>query len=145
MVGHPDRTFHWIIAKPREGSQKHIPGTGGSVASRGEHDGPSILFWQSPWTTGRSVSHTGLSDDSRQQSNDVHLNTCTYITKPYLSNIIAWNLIACTLCIALIKHHACTGDEIPKEAMVEEEPQAVEPDEPNDDVQGRPLCIPMPC
>jgi hypothetical protein len=69
------------------------------------------------------------------------LNTYTYVTKPYLSNIIARHPIAYTLCIALIKHHACIGDKIPEEAVVEEESQAVDLDEPNDDVQGRPLCI----
>ena len=49
-----------------------------------------------------------------------------------------------TLCIVLIKHHACIGDDVPKEAVVEKEPQAVEPDdEPTDLAQGRPLCIPL--
>jgi len=43
----------------------------------------------------------------------------------------------------LIKHHAYIGDE--KEPEVEEELQAVEPEVPNDDNQGRPLCIPMLC
>ena len=51
-----------------------------------------------------------------------------------------------TLCIVLIKHHACIGDEVHKEAVVEEEPQAVElDDEPIDVAQGRPLCILMLC
>jgi hypothetical protein len=45
----------------------------------------------------------------------------------------------------LVTVNTCIGDKIPEEAVVEEEPQAVEPDEPNDDVQGRPICIPMLC
>jgi hypothetical protein len=51
-----------------------------------------------------------------------------------------------TLCIVLIKHHACIDDEVHKEAVIEEEHQALEPDnEPIDVAQGRPLCIPMLC
>jgi len=45
-----------------------------------------------------------------------------------------------TLCI---KHHAYIGDEIHEEAVVEEEPRVVELDDPNDNAQGRTLCIPM--
>jgi hypothetical protein len=51
-----------------------------------------------------------------------------------------------TLCIVLIKHHACIDDEVHEDAVVEEEPQAREPaDEPIDVAQGKPLCIPMLC
>jgi hypothetical protein len=38
----------------------------------------------------------------------------------------------------LIKHHTCIGDPIPEDPIKEEE--AIEP---SDDVQGRPLSIPM--
>ena len=47
------------------------------------------------------------------------------------------------LCIVLIKHHTYIGDEVQEEPKVEEQPQAVEPEFPNDKNQGRPLCIPM--
>jgi hypothetical protein len=43
---------------------------------------------------------------------------------------------------SLIKHHACIGDPIPEEP-IEEEPQEEEAVEPSNDIQGRPLCIPM--
>jgi hypothetical protein len=47
-----------------------------------------------------------------------------------------------TLCIVLIKHHAYIGDDVSMEAVVEDEPQTVEPDEePIDFAQGRPLCF----
>jgi hypothetical protein len=48
-----------------------------------------------------------------------------------------------TLCIVLIKHHTCLGDEVHEEVAVEE-PQEVEVDDkPTNIAQGRPLCIPM--
>jgi hypothetical protein len=50
-----------------------------------------------------------------------------------------------TLCIVLIKHHACIGDEVHEEVIVEE-PQEVEViNEPPKSLKGRPLCIPMFC
>ena len=45
-----------------------------------------------------------------------------------------------TLCI---KHHAYIGDAISKDPVLEEETQEEEATEPSNDVQGRPLCIPM--
>ena len=47
------------------------------------------------------------------------------------------------LCVVLIKHHTYIGDEMQEEPEVEEEPQEVEPKFPNNETQGRPLCIPM--
>ena len=48
-----------------------------------------------------------------------------------------------TSCNSLIKHHAYIGDVISEDLMLEEEAEEEEAPEPSNDVQGRPLCIPM--
>jgi hypothetical protein len=48
-----------------------------------------------------------------------------------------------TLCIVLIEHHACLGDEVHEEVVVEEPQEVKVIDEPPKFAQGSPLCIPM--